>query len=213
MENLSNYLRPSKKKQYTWLTLENGVYAVSAAGIPVMKEDADESCIGVALITDNQKTMIAKEDATDGTNISLYWGYNLKDKNVAGITDINDEEVAKTNFNGKANTAAIITAYTEHGVEMNSRDMCKVLQDFNTAEETDWYIPAFGQLYEMCQNKVAIEEMLAVIGGTNFSRDGVYWSSSEYRSPYGWVVNLNNGNAFDYSKRGYYFVRFVRDLI
>lgn len=58
--------------------------------------------------------MIAKENATDGTNISLYWGYNLKDKNAAGITETINSNVAKTDFNGKANTAAIITAYTKH---------------------------------------------------------------------------------------------------
>lgn len=51
MENLSNYLRSSKKKYNPWLTIENKVYAVGATGMPVMKEDADKSCIAVALIT------------------------------------------------------------------------------------------------------------------------------------------------------------------
>ena len=173
------------KKINHWATIANGVYAVGADGSPVMVEDADESCIAVALITDNQKIMIAKEDATDGTNTTLYWGYNLYEKDVAGITDAIDTNFAKEDFHGRANTAAIIAAYTEHGVEMDSRDMCKVLQDFNTVEEAEWYIPACGQLYEMYQNKTAIEEMLATIGGINFSTSNLYYSSSEYSSSTG----------------------------
>ena len=104
MENLSNYLRPSKKRQNPWLTIENGVYAVSATGMPVMKEDADESCIGVALIINDavvpQRLMIEKNETNNTTSIKaayeadgatstsykyFYWGMYGKD--VSGITN------------------------------------------------------------------------------------------------------------------------------
>ena len=201
--------------QTVWETMANGVYAVGADGNPVMVEDADESCTAVALITDNQKIMIAKNDDTDGTNITLTWG--LSGKDVTGITNILSADIAQTDFNGKTNTAAIIAAYTEHGVEMNSRDMCKALQDFNTEEQVagrtgDWYIPACGQLYEMYQNRTAIEEMLAIIGGTAYA-GGSYWSSSGYDSRYVWGVSLTaSGYMNNYNKLNESFVRFVQNL-
>jgi hypothetical protein len=201
----------------SWATMANGVYAVGADGSPVMVEDADESCIGVALITDNQKIMIAKNDATDGTNTKLYWGSNLYQKDVAGITETTDENVAKADFNGKANTAAIIAAYTEYGVEMNSRDMCKVLQDFNAAEDADWYVPSAGQLYEISTNRTTINEGLTAIGGTVY-QSNEYWSSSEYGSsvyqyPNGWCVIFSNGTVYPTGRGNNLYVRFIRDLI
>jgi hypothetical protein len=183
-----------------------------------MKEDADESCACVALITDNQKIMIAKENATDGTNIDMFWSLNLKDKDVPGIINTSSSSTVQTDFNGKVNTSAIIAAYTEYAVEIYSRDMCKVLQDFNAEEQIagrtgDWYIPACGQLYEIYQNKAAIEEILAAIGGTNFPTFNFYWSSSECDSTNSWFVIFGNGGIYSTDKSGSNFVRFVRDLI
>lgn len=201
------------KLESPWATMANGVYAVGADGRPVMKEDADESCIGVALITDNQKIMIAKEDATDGTNTTMYWGYNLYNMNVAGITETTDSNSAKADFNGKANTAAIIAAYTEHSVEMNSRDMAKVLQELNTAEDTDWYIPSAGQLYEIYTNRTSIDEALTTIGGTTYASD-IYWSSSEHSSSSGWAVYFASGYVSNTLNKFYgsSLVRFIQDL-
>ena len=195
----------------SWATMPNGVYAVGADGSPVLVKDADDSCTAVALITDNQKIMIAKNDATDGSTSLLYWGFNLHEKNVAGITETVAENVAKADFNGKANTAAIIAAYTEHGVEMNNEDMCKVLQDLNAAEDADWYIPSLGQLYEIYTNCTAIDEALVAIGGTPYSSDHS-WRSLECDKSYGWTVYFGNGNAGIGFKDSTCLVRFVQDI-
>ena len=53
-------------------TAPNGVYAVARNGKGLTVEEADSSCIGVALITDNQRIMIAKTNATDGTHALVY---------------------------------------------------------------------------------------------------------------------------------------------
>ena len=65
-------------EKLNWNDLENGVYAVAADGTPVMVEDADESCIAVALIVNDAPTpqhiMIAKEDASiDEKKNTFYW--------------------------------------------------------------------------------------------------------------------------------------------
>jgi len=199
----------------------NGVYAVTATGELIAYNDAavDATCLGVALITDNQKIMIEKmgeANAEWNSNTTLYWGKNLYQKNVAGITETTDQAVAKADFSGKEHTNAIIAAYTEHSVAMDARDMCSVLQIFNDGENnggfTDWYIPAAGQLYEIYTNRTNINAALSAMTATQFSSGSYYWSSSEHSSTYGWYVNFYNG-VVSYDDKGLDDrVRFVRDI-
>ena len=186
--------------------------------------------------------MIEKTQSYDATNTTFYWGTNLYGKNVAGITEISTgngylpkadgtyqstpnlsgdyttwTSGALSDFNGKNNTNAIITAYAEHSVETVARDMCKILQTFNAGTYgsnqgfTDWYIPAEGQLALIYLNKTAINEALTAIGGTTCPGNG-FWSSSECSSDNGWNVNFNNGSVNNSSKDSYDRVRFVRDF-
>jgi len=232
---------------YLYINIDNvtnGVYAVTATGELIAYNDAavDATCLGVALITDNQKIMIEKTENYDATNTTFYWGYNLYRKDVAGITEIStgygylpkaDGTYQSTpnlssdyttwtsgglsDFNGKNNTNAIITAYAEHSVDMDARDMCKVLQTFNAGTYgsnqgfTDWYIPACGQLALIYLNKTAINEALTAIGGTTFS-DDYFWSSSEFSNYIGWYVYFSNGCVADNYKSNNSRVRFVRDI-
>ena len=204
-----------------WDVLENGVYAVTATGEPIDYNDAavDATCLGVALITDNQRIMIEKNETANAewnSNTTLYWGKNLYQKNVAGITETTQQAVAKADFSGKEHTNAIIAAYTEHSVAMDARDMCSVLQTFNDGENnggfTDWYIPAAGQLYEIYTNKTNINAALTAMSSTAFS-DDYYWSSSEGSSDSGWFVDFGGGIVIsgDYKNNGSR-VRFVRDI-
>jgi hypothetical protein len=155
--------------------------------------------------------MIAKSDATDGSNTTLYWGKNLYGKDVAGITETTDNSVAKADFNGKANTDAIKAAYSQHSVDMDSRDMCKVLSTYAEGGFTDWYVPAAGQLYEMYNKKSDINTALQNIGGTALESN-YYWSSSERNASYAWYVYFNNGSVNRDSKDNGCRVRFVRDI-
>ena len=213
----------------------DGIYAVSATGELIDYNTADKTAIGVALVAGKHKFMIAKNDATDGTNNSFYWGKNLSGKDVTGITNIEADTdyvgEGKTygtdfttwssgpviDFNGNANTAALIAAYAEHGVSMDTRDMCSVLNTFNQAEQAagrsaDWYVPACGQLALIYLNKAKINTALSWIGGKTFVSDD-YWSNSEYDSDKGWRIDLSSGKiSYYYAKSESLRVRFVRDL-
>jgi len=203
-----------------WTNVANGVYAVAADGSPVEVANATSECIAVALITDNQRIMIEKmgeANAEWNSNTTLYWGYNLYQKDVAGITETTDQTVAKADFNGLDHTNAIIAAYTEHSVAMDARDICSVLQTFNDGDNnggySDWYIPAAGQLYEIYTNMTNINTALSAMTATQLSSVDNYWSSSEYDENYGWSVRFDNGNVSnERSKRGSRRVRFVRDI-
>ena len=203
LENDANYIQDD--------IISNGVYAVDASGKLIDYTTADSTALGVALVAGEHKFMIAKSDATDGTNNTLYWGKNLYGKDVAGITETTDNSVAKADFGGKANTAAIIAAYGQHSVDMDSRDMCKVLATYAEGGFTDWYVPAAGQLYEIYNKKSDINTALQNIGGTAFESYG-YWSSSEHDSNSAWRVNFNYGDVNYYGKNKFSRVRFVRDI-
>ena len=192
----------------------NGVYAVTATGELIAYNDAavDATCLGVALITANQKVMIPKADATDGTNTIFVWGSNLYLKDVPNLTNIYNSTAAKADYNGKANTSAIIAGYAALSVDMESADMCKVLETYNEGGYTDWYVPAVGQLYEFYTNRTAINEALTAISGNAFSTSRDYLSSSEEDSNDGWKVSFYNGNVGSDHKYLSYSVRFVRDI-
>lgn len=122
---------------------------------------------------------------------------------------------ALSDFNGKANTAALLAAsdtdnYTTYA---NMTTWCKIFNQTTTENQgyTDWYIPSCGQLALMYLNMTAINNALTKIGGQTIASDN-YWSSSEYSSSYGWYVNFFNGSVNDSYKNFSYRVRFVRDF-
>ena len=122
---------------------------------------------------------------------------------------------ALSDFNGKANTAALLAAsdtdsYTTYA---NMATWCRIFNQTATENQgyTDWYIPACGQLSLIYLNMTAINAALTKIGGRTIS-SGYYWSSSEYSSYYGWYVDFSNGFVYFYNKRYTSRVRFVRDV-
>ena len=122
---------------------------------------------------------------------------------------------ALSDFNGKANTAAIIAGYTEHGVSMDARDMCSVLNTFNASDSNnDWYVPACGQLALMYLYETKINEALTKIGGVALASDGFgrYWSSSESGSDGGWYVRFCSSSVDSRREDNGSRVRFVLDL-
>ena len=186
-----------------------GVYAITADGELVDKSEGNADCIGVALLTNNQSIMIPKEDATDGTNTTLHWSKNLYGKDITALPNSGEN----AGFNGKDNTNKIIAGYTEHNVEMDSRDMCRVLQNFNATDTFhDWYIPSADQLSEIYAWRVFIKETLNNISGAEFKWSMDYWSSCEGNGDLATSVYFGGGQIFNNNKDSQAKVRFVRDL-
>lgn len=196
-----------------WETIANGIYAVSADGNPVAAEEATTDCIAVALITDNQRIMIPKNDVSDGTNGTFFWSLYLKGKDVSGLANKSDLASAKLDYNGKDNTEKIIAGYTEYGVDVYDRDMYKMLQSYNEGGYTDWYIPACGQICEMSVYRNELKTVLIKIGGTALNTSTPYWSSSEYDPNKAWrVLIFSDGGVADMGKTNDILLRFVRNI-
>lgn len=211
-------------------TTPNGVYAVTADSKLIDYNTADSTAIGVALVVDEHKFMIAKNDATDGTNTTLYWDKSYSDLSLTNYSNTDGTNYngylgststpqlnkdfttwiagALSDFNGKANTAVIADSSSD------ARDMCTVLNTFNASDShNDWYIPALGQLALMYLNITEIDAALTKIGGTTFNTTEYYWSSSENSSRFAWRVGFRNGDINTYNnKDNISRVRFIRDI-
>ena len=208
------------------------IYAMSANDEIIDYKTADNTAKGVVLHATGknfeQKFMVAKNDATDGINKTLYWFKNFYGRDIAGITDcltgygILGNEIsidfttwttgAVSDFNGKANTVALKAYYTENDVEMHDSDLCKVLETYNEAGYTDWYLPACGQLALIYLAKSEIEDAFAVIGGTPFDTWWWYYSSTERDFGIPWLVNFYNGEILNDGEATNSVVRFIHDI-
>lgn len=75
------------------------------------------------------------------------------------------------------------------------------------AEDNKCHIPTIDQLTFVYLSKDEINKALKAAGGEPLKEDDWYWSSSEYNSTSSWVLNMTNGNRYDYNKYTNYYVR------
>ena len=159
--------------------------------------DSNKTAVGV-VVKDNE--LVASIDIQ-----YQYWSADRVD--LSGLTNYSSSTDAKTDYNGKANTLAIVDHYgTEVDTSSNAGVYC-----YNYAPagmestKNQWYLPAAGEIYEYFYG-----------GGTNYSKINAtwtklgvslsstyFWSSSEYSDRYAWSVISSSGYVDDSNKPGY----------
>ena len=127
-----------------------------------------------------------------------------------GLTEYDTEDLAKTDFNGKANTAAIINAIkaydTSNGTDNITGNIGDIIQKYHTEGTIagDWYIPAVGEAYKLYENrttllasfnKINTASSSAGLSGSVLLPSNECWSSSEYSNGSEWVLNPSNGDV------------------
>ena len=229
LENDSNFFQDNG--------VDDGVYAVTADGQLINYNNADTSAIGVALVIGKHYFMIEKTEDYDATYDTFYWSYNITDTELPNYSTINGVNVigylptdgeynglpyisndintwvdgALSDYNGKSNSQ-VITDIASH-----KEDVGNILKAFNEGSygnnqgNSDWYIPALGQLALIHLNKTIINNALEKIGGTKLLQEA-YISSTESTEDYNYnILNIgyiDSGGAKDV-KHG---VRFIRDI-
>lgn len=102
-------------------------------------------------------------------------GYYKVQKDVPGLPNLSDEQ-AKTDFNGKSNTAALVAASTSRYPAAN---YCYNLTTTGTSKG-QWYLPAGGELLLMMSNYNKMNIGFAKAAGTQLSKG--YGNEGEYNS-------------------------------
>ena len=154
--------------------------------------DSSKTAIGI-VVKDNELVI------SQMRSIRMSWSSTKI--NVSGITEAKNQSEAKQDFNGKANTLAIVAA---HPTETTSNNAAINCNSYSTAGTNagDWYLPAAGELYSYVSrdNYSKINTAMRKLGWT-FSQS-YFWSSSVYNSIDAWRV-ITGGDDLNYSGKTY----------
>ncbi|MDB2555739.1 DUF1566 domain-containing protein, partial [Flavobacteriaceae bacterium] len=107
---------------------------------------------------------------------------------------------------GSANTDAIIAA---QGATETSY-AAGLARAYTGGGFTDWFLPSKVELNKMYLNRAIINITASANGGSNFSTNYYYWSSTEGDYDSAWIQYFNNGNQYGSNKGYAYYVRAVR---
>ena len=154
---------------------------------------SDKSC---SADLDNSKTaigIVVKGDKYIAALNVPAMRWSNSNTNVSGITATSDSSVAKQDYNGKANTLAILETFPSDTTSNNAAVFCNSYSTEGT-NAGDWYLPAAGEVYDYIYTNYAKVKAGWDKVGTTIS-DSWFWSSSEYNINYAWGVNSSNGGV------------------
>lgn len=152
--------------------LANGVYILHTNGTLYTKDEWDTSwnsqAVGVAVKTDKCQFVIAP---TEYQEIRQQYPDKVL---IDGATVASDLEVAKTDYNGLANTQAGLT-------QIDPTEQCAILVcgGYLFKNGKTGYLPALGELLEARSFKNEVDSCMDLIGGTPLY-------SSDLANPYKW---------------------------
>jgi len=176
----------------------------------------DESAVGLTVMSNFG---LAADGSKTTSNVMLKWQNTYLDW---GLTKYTTADLAKTDFNGKANTTAIINAIkaydTSHSTDNITDNIGGAIQAFVTegTNAGDWYIGGAGEMLKMYENKTAIKASANKIynAGSTLGMNGdtlvlnyTYWSSSEFANSEAYRIDTTNGEVNTYSKKNDILVR------
>ena len=169
--------------------IPDGVYilheTLGVRGVDGWKPEDNEGVVGILLIEDDHKIVVATEDAPE----DLSWSNEDRLINQP-VDELGD---AESDFNGeyycrKLNSPDFPAAY-----------YCKTYNKGNRS----WYLPSTGELWMIYSHFDEIQNALSIVGGqkliTTWDEGApVYWSSTEGSVTDAWYLNLNYGYLSDW---------------
>ena len=165
---------------------------------------SDGTCDSVVYSTKTPIGVVVKtnELVMSLTTKSMTWASSYVD--VSGVTNYTSDTDAKTDYNGKANTLAIVSTYTSDTTSNNAAKYCNSYSTAGTSAG-QWYLPAAGEIYGYIYASYQTLEATFSSLGLSFPR-AYLWSSSEYGNYYAWTVYSYDGNVDWYGKNNAYSV-------
>lgn len=160
------------------------------------------------------KTMVEHVCSTSSNRDSEYLGaYNMQ---VRGIITTTDATIATQDFNGVANTDAIIANVTSSDgyftkSPWSAAGLCR---QYTFPDSSNGYLGAVGE-WQMVQNKInEVNTLMLIIGGVQLdvSSYPYYWSSTQYSSKHAWLWAFNNADCGYGEKSGNFRVRAFSEI-
>ena len=145
----------------------------------------NEGVVGVLVIEDDHKIVVALEDAPE----KLCWSKKRELIN----EPIKKDEDAESDFNGE-----------QHCLNLNSPDFPAAYYCLNYKKGgRKWYLPSIGELWMIYNHLEEIQTALETVGGQKFFTDyfdeniPCYWSSTEFRKSYAWELDIDIADNYN----------------
>lgn len=159
--------------------------------------DGTKTPNGIAVLTDNCRFVMALNNA-HSTNCT-WGGYSTE---VSGITTSTSINIAKTDYDGEAQTTTILN---ELGNDSSSAPAAYYCRAYIFPNGSKGYMGTVGEWVAVLDNKDAITIALSQCGGTAMSY--YYWTSTQYSSNDSWYMYWSDERLSNSNK---YYNRYVR---
>lgn len=163
----------------TYKALPLGVFFIDINEKFITSDELDltlHSIVGVALITEKIAVVI-QENTYDWKE----WG--TQKQLVEGATVASTARAAITDYNGKANTEAIIKAL---GTKATAASICT---SFTFKNGKKGYLMSAGEAAEIYSNKDRISYLLEILSASpNFSKSNTWWTSTQCDDDKVWII-------------------------
>lgn len=155
-----------------------GVYIEDVDGYLYTEDewDGSKTVNGIAVLTDNCRFVMALEDAYAST---CSWGSS--GTTVSGTTTTTNRSVAMADYDGEAQTTAILS---ELGNSSRAAPAAYYCRAFTFPNGKKGYLGAAGEWKAAIDSKAAIVSALSKCGGSTM--DSYYLTSTQYSSDYCW---------------------------
>ena len=183
----------NREVTFTYKALKTGVFFIDTNDNLIDRDSWDyniNTVVGVALITEKVAIVIPA-----GSKYPLKWSTNTQF--VEGVTTVTNYLDAIADFNGKANTEAIVKTL---GAEAEAAYYCS---NYTFKNGRKGYLMSAGEANEMCLNISELSNMLNSIdsSSTNFETGNKYWTSTQDSSSLVWIVT--NGEKITFNNKTY----------
>ena len=131
------------------------------------------------------------------------WGADYSD--IADIVNYVEKYLAKTDYEGKSNTTAIVAYYGENNEDIAGIYCYSYYPDGLESSKGNWYLPALGELFYVYENYEMLRTKIRLMNPHDYSGYG-FWSSSEQSAINGWGIVVSNASGGASAKTDTYSV-------
>lgn len=160
-------------------------------------QNSGEIADGVVIVEGGKVLVIAP---TEADSAGLLWSSAAVS---GGATTTSDRVTAMNDWNGKTNTASIISKSTSAAVTNTAAyapGFCNLYSRANANGKGltagKWWLPSVGEMMMIYANMTKINYALSLINGATQLAETWYWTSTEHSAAYAWYLYLSHGRLY-----------------
>lgn len=168
-------------------------------------QNAGEIADGVVVVEGGKVLVVAP---TEADSAGITWSSAAVS---GGATTTTDRVTAMNDWNGKANTASIISKSTASAVTNTSAyapGFCNLYSRANANGKGllagKWWLPSVGEMMMIYANMTKINYCLSLITGATQLLENWYWTSTENSATNAWRLHLGDGRLGHWNPKASY---------